>query len=74
MEAAYVFVGEQSFTGAGRALTGARGHHRPPDPVARSTGLMGGLKVGPYSPHVAKASLKARSPGEPFSMAMMARR
>jgi hypothetical protein len=28
----------------------------------------------PYSPHAAKASLKARSPGAPFSMAMMARR
>ena len=28
----------------------------------------------PYSPHAAKASLNARSPGGPFSMAMMARR
>ena len=28
----------------------------------------------PYSPQAAKASLKARSPGAPFSMAMMARR
>src|SRR5882757_9475569 len=27
-----------------------------------------------YSPHAANASLKARSPGEPFSIAMMARR
>jgi len=27
-----------------------------------------------YSPHAANASLKARSPGAPFSMAMMARR
>jgi hypothetical protein len=27
----------------------------------------------PYSPHAAKASAKARSPGAPFSMAMMAR-
>ena len=27
-----------------------------------------------YSPHAAKASLNARSPGAPFSMAMMARR
>ncbi len=27
-----------------------------------------------YSPQAAKASLKARSPGAPFSMAMMARR
>jgi len=27
-----------------------------------------------YSPHAAKASLKARSPGAPFSIAMMARR
>ena len=27
-----------------------------------------------YSPQVANASLKARSPGAPFSMAMMARR
>src|SRR5450759_3234668 len=28
----------------------------------------------PYSPQAANASLKARSPGAPFSMAMMARR
>jgi hypothetical protein len=27
-----------------------------------------------YSPQAVKASLKARSPGEPFSIAMMARR
>ena len=30
--------------------------------------------VLPYSPQTAKASLKARSPGAPFSIAMMARR
>jgi hypothetical protein len=30
--------------------------------------------AAPYSPQVANASLKARSPGAPFSMAMMARR
>jgi serine/threonine-protein kinase len=29
---------------------------------------------GPYSPHAANASLNARSPGAPFSIAMMARR
>jgi hypothetical protein len=28
----------------------------------------------PYSPQALKASLKARSPGSPFSIAMMARR
>ena len=28
----------------------------------------------PHSPHAANASLNARSPGAPFSMAMMARR
>jgi hypothetical protein len=28
----------------------------------------------PYSPHAANASLNARSPGAPFSIAMMARR
>jgi hypothetical protein len=28
----------------------------------------------PYSRHAANASLNARSPGAPFSMAMMARR
>ena len=27
-----------------------------------------------YSPHIANASLNARSPGAPFSIAMMARR
>ena len=31
-------------------------------------------RLGSYSPQVAKASLKARSPGAPFSIAMMARR
>jgi hypothetical protein len=33
-----------------------------------------GTALSRYSPHAAKASLKARSPGEPFSMAMRARR
>jgi mRNA interferase MazF len=40
----------------------------------RAVGAHEGRRPAPYSPHAANASLKARSPGAPFSIAMMARR
>ena len=39
-----------------------------------TSGRFGSATAAPYSPQAAKASLKARSPGAPFSIAMMARR